>query len=71
MGYLCGGWVMGLSALKATSLLKAGGGDDAFLVAKKITAQFYFEHLLPRTSSYVTTIKAGSESMMALDEEQF
>lgn len=70
-GYLCGGWIMGQSALKATQLLKAGGGDEAFLKTKQVTAQFYFDHLLPRTGSILATIKAGSESMMALDEEQF
>jgi hypothetical protein len=36
-----------------------------------VTAQFYFDHLLSRTGSYLTTIQAGSESMMALDVEQF
>ena len=71
MGYLCGGWVMGKSALKATQLLEAGDSDGDFLRTKQITSKFYFEHLLPRTSSYLTTIKAGSDSMMALDIEQF
>jgi hypothetical protein len=52
-------------------LLQAGGGDQAFLETKKVTAQFYFEHLLPRTASYLATVKSGSESMMALDAEQF
>jgi len=71
MGYLCGGWIMGSSALKAQQLLAAGGGDVAFLEAKQVTAQFYFDHLLPRTVSYLATVKSGSESMMALDIEQF
>ncbi len=71
MGYLCGGWVMGRSALKASQMLQAGGGDQAFLETKQVTAQFYFEHLLPRTASYLATVKSGSESMMALDAEQF
>ena len=71
MGYLCGGWVMGKSALKATQMLEAGNDDESFLKAKQVTAQFYFEHLLPRTLSYLATVKSGSESMMALDAEQF
>jgi hypothetical protein len=71
LGYVCGGWVMGLSALKAAQLLEAGGGDEAFLRAKQVTAQFYFDHLLPRTAGYLATVKSGSESMMALDVEQF
>ncbi len=71
MGFLCGGWVMGKSALKAAQMLEAGAGDTGFLKAKQITAQFYFEHLLPRTGAYLAAIMAGSESMMALDAEQF
>jgi alkylation response protein AidB-like acyl-CoA dehydrogenase len=71
MGYLCGGWVMGRAALKAVQLLETDGADTAFLNAKQVTAQFYFEHLLPRTVSYLATLKSGSESMMALAVEQF
>jgi len=71
LGYVCGGWIMGQSALKAVSLLETGAGDEAFLRAKQVTAQFYFDHLLPRSSSCLATLKTGSESMMALDVEQF
>ena len=46
LGYLCGGWLMGESALKARSRLASGGGDRAFLEAKVVTAKFYFEHYL-------------------------
>jgi len=71
MGYLCGAWVMGRSALKAAQLLEAGGGDVSFLESKQVTAQFYFDHLLPRTASYLATILSGNASMMALKAEQF
>jgi alkylation response protein AidB-like acyl-CoA dehydrogenase len=71
LGFICGGWAMGRSALKAEQLLAAGGGEEAFLQAKLVTARFYIEHLLPRADSCLTTIQAGSESMMALDVEQF
>jgi len=71
MGYLCGGWVMGRSALKAVQLLEAGAGDESFLKTKQVTAKFYCDHLLPRTGGYLASIRAGSESMMALDAEQF
>ena len=71
LGYVCGGWVLGLSALKAQQLLKAGTGDRSFLEAKLVTARFYCEHLLPRAGACLVTMKAGSESMMALSEDQF
>jgi hypothetical protein len=70
-GYLCGGWIMGKSALKADELLQADGGDETFLKTKQVTAQFYFDHLLPRTCSCLASVKAGSESMMALEVDQF
>ncbi len=70
LGYLCGAWVMGRSAVKAEQLLSTSG-DDAFLEAKLVTTRFYFEHLLPRADSCFRTILSGSESMMALAVEQF
>lgn len=71
MGYLCGGWMMARSALKARALLEQQQGDADFLQAKLISARFYSEHLLPRVYSSLVTIKAGSESTMALDEALF
>jgi len=71
MGYLCGGWVMGRAALKAQQMLDAGNGEVAFLQAKLVTVRFYFEHLLPRTGACLAAATAGSDSMMALEAEQF
>jgi len=70
-GYLCGGWLMARSALRAQLQLDAGNGDRAFLGAKLVSARFYAEQLLPRTQSLLTAIKAGSASIMALSDEQF
>ncbi|WP_420588483.1 acyl-CoA dehydrogenase [Bacterioplanoides sp.] len=70
-GYICGAWVMGLSAIEAQKMLDNNEGEEDFLNAKLITAQFYSEHLLPRVASHLTTIRAGSVSIMALDEEMF
>ncbi len=70
-GYLCGGWLMGKSALRAQALLDAGNGDPEFLKGKLVTAQFFSEHLLPRTQSSLITIRKGSASIMALSEDQF
>ena len=71
LGYVCGGWVMGRSTLKAQQLLDAGQGDSSFLETKQMTARFYFEHLLPRAAMYLETVKAGPDSMMALDIDKF
>jgi hypothetical protein len=71
MGYLCGGWSMGRAAHKARQMLDSGAGDEAFLRVKLTTAQFYIEHLLPRTGACLAAVRAGSASMMALAAEQF
>ena len=71
LGYVCGAWLMGESALKAAAKLESGSGDKSFLEAKLVTARFFFEHLLPRAGAHLAAVKAGSASMMALSEDQF
>ncbi|MCC5860706.1 MAG: acyl-CoA dehydrogenase C-terminal domain-containing protein, partial [Gammaproteobacteria bacterium] len=70
-GTVAGGWLMGRGALAASRRLADGDTDREYLEAKLVTAQFYAEHLLPRAGAYRDAILAGSESMMALNEEQF
>jgi alkylation response protein AidB-like acyl-CoA dehydrogenase len=51
---------------------QAGAGEDAaFYRAKRMTATFFIERLLPQTGSLLNSIKAGKASMMALPEEAF
>ncbi len=69
MGYVCGGWQMARAALIAAE--KSASSSEDFYRGKIVTARFYAEHYLPRTSGYFSTIEAGSESIMALDAEQF
>ena len=71
MGTVCGGWQMCKSALIAIRKLDEGVSDVDFYEAKIITARFYVEHILPRSNSYLQSILAGSETIMALKEEQF
>ena len=58
-------------------LLDAGTSDggsagaDPFLTGKLATARFYFERLLPRTSTLAATIRAGGASLMQIDAECF
>ncbi|MFT0516485.1 acyl-CoA dehydrogenase C-terminal domain-containing protein [Pseudomonas faucium] len=66
-GYVAYGYMWALMARAA----KAGEGDEAFYAAKLGTARFYFARLLPRVTSLVTSVKAGSDSLYLLDAEQF
>ena len=69
MGYVCGGWQMARAAMIAAQ--KSASSDDEFYRSKLVTARFYAEHYLPRTGGHFSAIRAGSGSIMALEEEQF
>jgi alkylation response protein AidB-like acyl-CoA dehydrogenase len=71
LGYVFGGWTMGRSALRAKALLESGSGDESFLKAKLLTAQFFMEHLLPRATACLVAVKAGPQSMMAMPKDEF
>ncbi len=58
-------------AKKAGEMLAAGEGDKTFLENKLITADFFFSHMLPETSSLKVKIEAGAMSVMALDAQSF
>ena len=45
--------------------------QDAFYKAKVHTAKFFFTRLLPETSALKRQIKAGSETLLGLEEEAF
>ena len=69
MGYVCGGWQMARAAMIAAQ--KSASSDDEFYRSKIVTARFYAEHYLPRTAGHFSAIRAGSGTIMALDEGQF
>jgi hypothetical protein len=52
------------------ALEKVDGGDP-FYKAKLTTARFYFAKLLPETASLIRTARAGSASLMEMDEALF
>lgn len=70
-GYITLGYFWARMASVAKRKIAEGDGDVSFYEAKIMTAQFYFQRLLPRTESLKTTMLAGSSSMMAMPEELF
>jgi hypothetical protein len=70
-GFVAGGEQMARSALVAQRRLDEGAANSAFYRAKLVTARFYAEHLLGRTQASLASIRAGSGSVMALEEAQF
>jgi hypothetical protein len=47
------------------------GKDEPFYQAKIATANFYFAKLLPETAMHFQTIRAGGDTLMALDAANF
>tara|TARA_R110000822_G_scaffold159476_19_gene299380 strand:- start:14362 stop:16131 length:1770 start_codon:yes stop_codon:yes gene_type:complete len=71
MGTTVAGAMLSKSAVAATNLNAAGEGNTSFNNNKIITAKFFSQHVMPRNSGYLEAVKAGSESVMALDVEGF
>ena len=72
IGTVAGGWEMARAALAASRKLASGTEQDtAFFEAKIITANFYFEHIMPRTIAYARAATTGSESTMAMPVDLF
>jgi alkylation response protein AidB-like acyl-CoA dehydrogenase len=57
--------------MAAVSLGKMGGEEDAFYRAKVNTARFYMQRLLPQTGALLSSIMAGSKSLMSFEEAAF
>ena len=58
-------------ARMAKVALEKQDGGDPFYTAKLATARFYFAKLLPETASLIRSARAGSATLMALDEALF
>ena len=70
-GYVCGGWQLARATMIAARNSATAAADADFCHSKIVTARFYAEHYLPRSSGHFAAIHAGSESIMALDSELF
>jgi len=70
-GYTCLAYFWAKMASVAQQKLAEGTTEEAFYKTKLQTAKFYFERILPRTLSHAQMISAGSESMMAVEEDNF
>ncbi|MBL4566447.1 MAG: acyl-CoA dehydrogenase C-terminal domain-containing protein, partial [Porticoccus sp.] len=71
MGTTVAGAMLAKSAVVATKLNAAGEGNSSFNNNKIITAKFFAQHVMPRNSGYLEAVKAGDETVMALDIEGF
>lgn len=56
---------------RAVAAAESGNHSEAFRKAKRDTAAFYFQRILPRTLSHAAAIRAGAGGLMAMSEEAF
>ena len=70
-GYVTLAYFWARMAVVARQKIAAADGDASFYEGKLMTAQFYFERLLPRTASLKLSIESGAENLMQMPEELF
>jgi hypothetical protein len=70
-GYLTLAYFWAKMAKVAQEKLAESDDDSAFYQAKIKTARFYFQRILPRAKGHAACLNNGSDSMMALDAEDF
>lgn len=63
------GFAWGTIVLKAQEMIANGTGDKTFLEDKIKTANFFFSHILPETTSLRYKVEAGADDVMAMDAE--
>jgi alkylation response protein AidB-like acyl-CoA dehydrogenase len=69
-GTVVGGWLSARLAEEAVAQRDAGGGDAGFLNAKIATAHHYAAHVLVQAPVLCDIVIAGSETTLALADEQ-
>ncbi len=70
-GYVVLAYFWARAAALAATRVAAGTDIDGFYAAKVQTAEFYFDHVLPRTLGLQASVTAGARSMMALEAAAF
>jgi acyl-CoA dehydrogenase len=70
-GLVAGGWQLARGAQIAARMLAENKGDASFYRGKIATARFYAECLLPQAAALARAITVGSDSVLALSDEQF
>jgi hypothetical protein len=70
-GYAYMAFMFSKMSAVATLKIEAGEGDLEFLEEKLLTADFFFQRILPRADLHVNTMKASVGSVMAMPTSYF
>ena len=70
-GYTVFAYFWAKAAIVSEEKLQVNASDKDFYQTKLASANFYFEKILPRTHTLEATIKAGSDTLMAISDNHF
>ncbi|MEM1110785.1 MAG: acyl-CoA dehydrogenase C-terminal domain-containing protein [Pseudomonadota bacterium] len=70
-GYVTLAYFWARSAVLARQKIAEADGDASFYEAKLMTAEFYFERILPRTLAHKEALQSGAENLMQMPEAMF
>ena len=56
---------------RSVAAAEASAQADDFKQAKRLTARFYFDRILPRTRTHLAAMRAGADSVMAMPDALF
>ena len=70
-GYVTLAYFWARMAILARQKIAEANGDTSFYEAKLMTAQFYFERLLPRAEGLKATMLSGADNLMQMPEAMF
>ena len=70
-GTVVGGWLMTRAARIAVAKLVAPDADAGLYHAKRVTARYYAEHVVPEALAYRDAVVNGADAVLFLDVAQF
>jgi alkylation response protein AidB-like acyl-CoA dehydrogenase len=70
-GYICLAYLWTKAATVSSNMIETNTDEIDFYKSKINLANFYFDHILPRTHSCKLSIKAGANSLMSPREDEF
>jgi len=70
-GYVTLAYFWARMAVLSRQKIAAAAGDTSFYEAKVMTAQFYFDRLLPRAEAHKRALSSGAGNLMQMPQEMF
>ena len=70
-GTVAGGWVLAKQALEAVHRMPTANGSSQYLSTKLVTARFFADQLLPRSSGLLEAVRSSTDEVIGLDEAAF